>query len=201
MRCAVTALNFCNAVAFMDITSIGSQLPVIDEIFHAGEIIAWASTAQLISATVGQCLLGYMSDVFGRRHMLLFSVLLLMLGSLLCAVSKYVGSVGFFIACRILTGVGVGSISSLVNIAQNDFLRKECRAELQGVQGMETNRALSSNVRLARHYHRYRYNRAVPHLLHQRQFLRLGLIEVHCFDYRLRHAQYSLLDRWQIRAT
>lgn len=134
---AVLSLNMANAVAFMDLLGLPSLLPSIATTLHAGETITWAATSQLVSATIGQCLLGYLSDLFGRKRMLQTALALLMVGTLACGLCGSVlrGKAGWFYVCRAVTGVATGSISNLVNVAQNDFCTQKQRANLQGVQG------------------------------------------------------------------
>lgn len=133
---AVIALNAANGVCFTDLLGITAILPTIALEYNAAEKIAWAATSQLIGATVGQCLLGYLSDLFSRRRMLQFATLLLMLSTLACALSKYTHNASFLYIVRAFSGVATGSISNLVNIAQNDFLPVHRRGKYQGIQGV-----------------------------------------------------------------
>ncbi|KAK4508816.1 hypothetical protein PRZ48_002555 [Zasmidium cellare] len=133
---AVVALNAANGVCFTDLLGITAILPTIAEEFNAAGTISWAATSQLIGATVGQCLLGYLSDLFSRRRMLQFATLLLTLSSLACALSSYSRSAPFLYVVRAFAGIATGSISNLVNIAQNDFLPVHRRGRYQGIQGV-----------------------------------------------------------------
>ncbi|KAK5696891.1 hypothetical protein LTR17_024210 [Elasticomyces elasticus] len=132
---AVIALNFANAVASMDTWSLAFISAAIAKDLNAQDTISWAATSALISATIGLCLLGYLSDVFGRRPMLYIALGLFVVGSALCGVSHFVCSAPFYHFGRAVTGFAVGSISNLVNIAQSDFLTTKQRGRYQGVQG------------------------------------------------------------------
>ncbi|KAK0263857.1 hypothetical protein B0A54_02636 [Friedmanniomyces endolithicus] len=133
---AVIALNLANAIAFADITSISSVSAAAAKDLKAEATINWATTSALVAATIGQCLFGYLSDIFGRRPMLYTALVLYMVGCLGCGGSHFLGGAAFFYVCRAVTGCAVGSISNLVNIAQNDFLTSEQRGRYQGVQGV-----------------------------------------------------------------
>ncbi|KAK1066991.1 hypothetical protein LTR12_014046 [Friedmanniomyces endolithicus] len=133
---AVIALNLANAIAFADITSISSVSAAAAKDLKAEATINWATTSALVAATIGQCLFGYLSDIFGRRPMLYTALVLYIVGCLGCGVSHFSGSAAFFYVCQAITGCAVGSISNLVNIAQNDFLTSEQRGRYQGVQGV-----------------------------------------------------------------
>lgn len=133
---AVIALNAANGISFIDLLGITAILPSIGVDFNATETIAWAATSQLIGATVGQCLLGYLSDLYSRRRMLQAATLLLAISALACALSNYAGSGALLYTIRAFSGVATGSVSNLVNIAQNDFLPVHRRGKYQGIQGM-----------------------------------------------------------------
>ncbi|RMX84874.1 hypothetical protein D0869_04247 [Hortaea werneckii] len=142
---AVLALNLTNALAFLDQMAISPLLPIIGEDLHAGGSITWALTSSLVSACIGQCLFGYLSDAFGRRAMIMASLVFYSVGALGCGlVGQCRGPAALFFLCRALLGIANGSLSSLVNIAQNDFLTKERRPLFQGVQG--TSVSLGSGI-------------------------------------------------------
>ncbi|KAK3069323.1 hypothetical protein LTR53_012426 [Teratosphaeriaceae sp. CCFEE 6253] len=132
---AVIALNLANAVAFMDLTSVSSVSSAAAVVLNAQKTISWASTSSLVAACIGQCILGYLSDEFGRRRMLVVALCLFILGSLGCGLCHWAAGAPPLYVCRAVTGAAVGSISNLVNITQNDYLTPEKRAKYQGVQG------------------------------------------------------------------
>ena len=154
---AVIALNLANGVAFADLTSMSSISSAAAIDLAAQATITWAATSTLVAATICQCVLGYLSDIFGRRPVLNTALVLLMLGSLGCGLAHYSGSAAHLYIFRAMTGAAVGSISNLVNvrirtdiklhhsshtditcfqITQNDYLSPEKRANYQGIQGV-----------------------------------------------------------------
>lgn len=131
----VLALNAANGIAFVDLLGVTAILPAVSDHFTGGGSIAWAATTQLIGATVGLAVLGYLSDTWSRRKMLLISISLLTVSSLACGLSSLQDRSDLFSALRTFSGIATGSISNLVNIAQNDFLPERKRLKYQGVQG------------------------------------------------------------------
>lgn len=113
---AVLALNAANGIAFIDLLGITTILPTIAQDFHAEGTISWAATSQLVGATIGQCVLGYMSDLYSRRRMLQFATLLLALSALASGLCRYTKSAAFLYVIRAFSGIATGSISNLVNI-------------------------------------------------------------------------------------
>ncbi|USW55845.1 Putative major facilitator superfamily, MFS transporter superfamily [Septoria linicola] len=132
---AVLSLNICNIAAFCDIIGIGYVLEEVMDHYYDSTIVDWAPTAQLLGATVGQCVLGYLSDPFPRRNMLLFSVIFVFLISLGCALCIYSSNAATSVVVRTTSGVAFGSTTNLVNVAQNDFLPERRRLNFQGMQG------------------------------------------------------------------
>ncbi|KAI5363515.1 putative major facilitator superfamily, MFS transporter superfamily [Septoria linicola] len=110
---AVLSLNICNIAAFCDIIGIGYVLEEVMDHYYDSTIVNWAPTAQLLGATVGQCVLGYLSDPFPRRNMLLFSVIFLFLTSLGCALCIYSSNAATFVVVRTISGVAFGSTTNL----------------------------------------------------------------------------------------
>lgn len=135
MFAAVISLNAANGVAFIDLLGVTAILPTVSVHFDSGGPIAWATTTQLIGATVGLAVLGYLSDVWSRRKMLLVALGLLAASALGSGLSSHQTSTDLFCALRTLSGVATGSVSNLVNIAQNDFLPEGKRLKYQGIQG------------------------------------------------------------------
>lgn len=68
--------------------------------------------------------------------MLLFSLALLLVTSVTTSLIFNTHSAIAFVVLRAFAGIAVGSISNLVNIAQNDIATQEQRLKLQGVQGV-----------------------------------------------------------------
>lgn len=68
--------------------------------------------------------------------MLIFALLLLLCSSIVTAIIFQTDIPILFVVFRALSGIAVGSISNLVNIAQSDIATREQRLKLQGVQGL-----------------------------------------------------------------
>ena len=129
---AMIALNFANAVAWLDGLATTVMLPSMGEGLHAQSIV-WAGTAALLGAAVGQMLMGYLSDSFGRRHMILSCQALM---AILTFATYFVNEEKQLYALRALTAVCTGAVSNLMNIAISDFMPLEMRPKYQGFQGV-----------------------------------------------------------------
>ena len=115
-RLAYTALSvtcFAIFLAALDQTAVSALLPVIIEDFEGAfspssvERAGWIITAYLVGYTVVMPVMGRVSDLFGHRRVFNASILIFMLGSLLCALSP---SLYWLSAARALQAVGGGAI-------------------------------------------------------------------------------------------
>ena len=84
---------------------IQSQLP--DYLNTSAANAAWVVTATLLGAAVAMPIAGRLADLFGKQRVLVGSSLLLLAGSLVCALSSTIGPV---LAGRTLQGLAMGFI-------------------------------------------------------------------------------------------
>ncbi|HVB90036.1 MAG TPA: MFS transporter [Beijerinckiaceae bacterium] len=96
----------------------------------AGEHIGLPVLLNLVGYVVGALILCPLSDRFGRRDMLLATMLLTGVGSILTAA---VGSYGWFVFARALTGVGIGADLAIVNTYINEMAPRRGRARYASV--------------------------------------------------------------------
>ncbi|KAF4126881.1 transporter [Geosmithia morbida] len=104
-------------VSFVDQNSISVALPVLGRDLDAASTISWAGTSSLIANTVCQVLYGRLSDIVGRKPVLLFCIGLLALGDMLCAFARTGPQL---YAARGIAGIGNGGIAALCMIIVSD---------------------------------------------------------------------------------
>lgn len=119
-------LAFALLISFIDQNSIGIALPTIGQDLNTATTIAWAGTSSLIANTVFQVLYGRLSDIFGRKVVILTAVGLLALGDLLCSFAKTGPQLYAF---RGISGVGNGGIAALAMIVVSDVVTLENRGK------------------------------------------------------------------------
>ncbi|KAK6461239.1 MFS efflux transporter [Scheffersomyces coipomensis] len=119
-------------VSFMDQTGITVGLPQIADELNAEETINWAGSASLLANCVCQVLFGRLSDIFGRKTILMSSFLFLTIGDIACSVAQ----TGYqFYIFRAFAGIGNGGVSSLGMIILSDIVTLEQRGKYQGILG------------------------------------------------------------------
>lgn len=135
-RVAVIMLSLCIALflAALDMTIVTTALPAI-----AGSLTAttseytWVGSAYLLANAASVPLWGKLSDIWGRKPVILLANVIFFIGSLLCGVSV---SIDMLIASRVVQGVGGGGLIILVNIVISDLFSMRERAKYFGIVGM-----------------------------------------------------------------
>ncbi|KAI0895602.1 MFS general substrate transporter [Annulohypoxylon nitens] len=131
----VIVFALCSALflAALDVTIITTAIPTIVEQFKSPAGYTWIGAAYLLanSATVPSW--GKVSDIWGRKPVLLAAVGIFWIGSLICALSV---NVGMLIAARAIQGVGGGGIVVLTNICVGDLFSMRKRGMYYAFFGM-----------------------------------------------------------------
>ena len=109
-------------------TIVAPALPTIGRALADVEMLSWVVTAYLISTTVATPLFGKLSDIYGRRRMMLIAVGVFMVGSVACALAP---SMLTLILARALQGIGGGGILPLGMTVVADLLSPRERPLVQ----------------------------------------------------------------------
>ncbi|KAK7420234.1 hypothetical protein QQX98_002889 [Neonectria punicea] len=126
---AYLCLCLCCFISYLDMNSVTTSLPTISDALDAGLSITWAGTAYLLGQTSCQLLYGRISDITGRKPILLFSLGCVVVGGIL---SGFARSPIWLYTCRAISGVGGGGISSSVAIIVSDLVSLRSRGKYQG---------------------------------------------------------------------
>jgi EmrB/QacA subfamily drug resistance transporter len=117
----------------LDQTIVGVALPrIVGELRGTNELYTWVITSYLLTATITGVFYGKLSDIYGRRLMLLFGVSVFMLGSFLSALSWSMESLILF---RGIQGVGAGAIFPISLAIIGDLFTPRERGRYQGLFG------------------------------------------------------------------
>src|SRR3989475_7196547 len=119
-------------LAALDQTIVGTAPPRIVTDLRGNDIYTWAFTAYLLTATISGPIYGKLSDLFGRRPVLLFAVAVFLVGSLLAGLSREMWQlVGF----RALQGLGAGALFPIALAVIGDLFEPSERGKYQGLVG------------------------------------------------------------------
>lgn len=115
----VSALCLAMFLAALDTVLITTALPSIAQVFHIPDAgYAWVGSAYLLTNAASVPFWGKVSDVFGRKTILMFANAIFLAGSLISALAK---NFDMLIAGRAVQGLGGGGIVILVNICIGDL--------------------------------------------------------------------------------
>lgn len=116
----------------LDQTIISTALGKIVEEFNAYSSLTWVVTAYLITTTITTPIAGKLSDMFGRRNVILAGVAVFTLGSLLSGLSADINQL---IMYRALQGIGGGIIMANAFTIVGDLFAARERGKWQGLIG------------------------------------------------------------------
>jgi MFS family permease len=125
-------LAACMFVCYVDQNGITVLLPTIAKDLDAASTIAWAGTSALIANTVFQVLYGRLSDLFGRKRILIACLFLLGMSDLVCGLAHKKEVLYVF---RGVSGIANGGIVGLVNMIMSDTVTLRQRGMYQGISG------------------------------------------------------------------
>jgi EmrB/QacA subfamily drug resistance transporter len=113
----------------LDQTIVGTAIRTIGDDLHGLDQQAWVTTAYLITSTITVPIYGKLSDIFGRRPLFIFGIVVFILGSLL---SSFSTSMLMLAGFRAFQGIGAGALMSLPLAIMGDILAPRERAKYQG---------------------------------------------------------------------
>jgi MFS family permease len=110
------AMTVC-IVAF-DATIISTIMPQVAQALNGLSLYAWVGTAYFLAVSVSILIFGRLGDLFGRKRLMLCSLLLVSLGSVCSGLAQ---SMSQLIAFRVLQGIGGGMMIATAFAAPVDL--------------------------------------------------------------------------------
>jgi len=114
----------------LDTTILSTVLPTIASELNSDTLYVWAINAYFVSTTAVQPLYGQTANIFGRRWLMIVSILLFALGSGLCGGAS---GTGMLIAARVVQGMGGGGINVMTEIIVADLVPLRERQQIMGI--------------------------------------------------------------------
>ena len=129
VRLIFGALMLVLLLASLDQTIVSTALPTIVGDLHGLQHISWVVTAYLLASTVSGPLYGKLGDLYGRKPMLQFAIVLFLIGSALCGASQTMTQlIGF----RALQGLGAGGLMVTTMAVVGDIVPPRERGRYTG---------------------------------------------------------------------
>ncbi len=129
-RAIVVAVMIVNFLSAMEATVVSTAMPTIIATLGGLEHYSWVFTAYILTSTVMLPVWGKLSDLYGRRRLLLLGLGIFLLGSLL---SGAAASLSQLIVFRAVQGLGAGALAPLGMTVIGELYSPTERARMQGV--------------------------------------------------------------------
>ena len=119
-------------LAALDQTIVATALPYIISDLQGLELLSWVSTSYLLASTAMVPIYGKLSDLYGRRIILLWGILVFLGGSVLCGIA---GSMIQLIVYRVIQGIGAAALTSTAFAIPADLFTPAERPRYMGIFG------------------------------------------------------------------
>ncbi|HEU4565713.1 MAG TPA: MFS transporter [Gemmatimonadaceae bacterium] len=129
---AFSGILLAMLLSSLDSTIVATALPTIVGELGGLERLAWVVTAYLLAQTVVTPLYGKLGDLYGRKRVLQSAIVLFLVGSVLCGLSR---SMAQLIVFRFVQGLGGGGLLVTTQAAVGDIVPPRERGRYQGIFG------------------------------------------------------------------
>lgn len=119
-------------LAALDQAIVSTALPRIAADLNNFTNLSWVVSAYLIASTATIPLFGKLSDLYGRRRLVLLSIAVFLIGSACCGAAQ---SMTQLIVFRVVQGLGAGGLIPLVQAFVGEIFSPRQRGKYQGYVG------------------------------------------------------------------
>ncbi|WP_147531789.1 MDR family MFS transporter [Bacillus marasmi] len=123
---AVMLAMFMGAI---EATIVSTAMPDIVADLGGFSLYSWVFSAYLLMNSVTVLIYGKLSDLFGRKPILIFGIVIFLIGSILCGIAT---SMEMLIIFRLIQGFGAGAVTPIATTIVGDIYTMEERAKIQG---------------------------------------------------------------------
>lgn len=117
-------------LASLDQSIVGTSLPKIIADLQGLDRLTWVTTAYLLTSTIMVPIYGKLSDMYGRKMIMIIALVLFLVGSALSGAAQ---SMNQLIAFRGFQGLGAGGLMAMALATIGDLFSPRERAKWQGV--------------------------------------------------------------------
>jgi EmrB/QacA subfamily drug resistance transporter len=128
VRSIIVGIMLAMFLSALEQTIVAPALPAIGNSLADIENLSWVVTAYLLAATAATPLFGKLSDIYGRRTIMLFGIGIFIAGSVACALAPTMWAL---IAARALQGIGGGGLLPIAQTIIADILSPRERPAFQ----------------------------------------------------------------------
>ncbi|MBL8838487.1 MAG: MFS transporter [Alphaproteobacteria bacterium] len=125
----IAGLMLAVFLAGLDQTIVATSLSTMARDLDGWRLMPWVVSAYLVSSTTTTPIYGRLSDLYGRRPVMLVSLGLFVGASVLCALSQTMPQL---IAARVVQGLGGGGLRAVAQAVMADIIPPRERGRYQG---------------------------------------------------------------------
>ena len=129
VRTIVAGIMLAMFLSALEQTIVAPALPAIGKSLGGIDDLSWVVTAYLLAATAATPLFGKLSDIYGRRTILLTAIGIFIGGSVACALAP---TISMLVLARGLQGIGGGGLLPISQTIIADLLSPRERPVVQG---------------------------------------------------------------------
>src|ERR1700677_4914983 len=119
-------------LASLDQNIVSTALPRIVSDLGGLAHLSWVVTAFMVTSTISTPLYGKLSDIYGRKRLYYVSIIIFLIGSILCGMAETMFQLILF---RALQGLGAGGLITLAQTTVGDLIVPRERGKYQGLFG------------------------------------------------------------------
>lgn len=119
-------------VAAFDYSIMGTAMPKVIQSLQGMEYYTWPFSIYMLTSTIAVILFGKLSDIYGRKHVLIGGILTFVITSVMCGLATNMIQLIIF---RGLQGIGGGILLSLPFIVVGEIFSPRDRAKYMGILG------------------------------------------------------------------
>lgn len=130
---ALSGIAVATLMAALDERIVVTAMPRVIAELHGFAHYTGVFTSFMVASTAAIPIFGKLSDLYGRKKLMLAGIGLFVLGSALCGSARGLTAL---ILCRAIQGIGAGSTEALAFTAIADLFSPERRVKITGALGM-----------------------------------------------------------------
>jgi EmrB/QacA subfamily drug resistance transporter len=129
IRAVMSGIMLAMFLSALEQTIVAPALPAIGASLGDIENLSWVITAYLLAATAATPLFGKLSDIHGRRSLMLLGIGIFIAGSVICALAP---TIGVLVLGRAVQGIGGGGLLPIAQTVIADLVSPRERPRVQG---------------------------------------------------------------------
>lgn len=132
IRWVFAGLMLTMLLSALDQTIVGTALPTIVGELNGLEHLSWVVSAYLLAVTIGMPIYGKAGDLFGRKSVFMFAIVMFLIGSMLSGAAQNMIQLILF---RALQGIGGGGLMIGAQAIIGDIVSPRERGRYMGLIG------------------------------------------------------------------